>query len=51
MLTRISTRVKYHLHFREAKKAMKVLKPEGRKKLGKKPEVKKPGLPIAFGMP
>jgi hypothetical protein len=40
-----------NLNFREREKAMKVLKPEGRKKLGKKPEVKKPGLPIAFGMP
>jgi len=39
------------LNFWEREKAMKVHKPEGRKKLGKKPEVKKPGLPIAFGMP
>jgi hypothetical protein len=30
---------------------MKVLKQERRKKLGKKPELKKVGLPIAFGMP
>jgi len=39
------------VNFSGEQKAMKVLKPEGRKKLGKKPESKKPGLPIAFGMP
>jgi hypothetical protein len=30
---------------------MKISKQEGRKKLGKKPEFKKVGPPIAFGMP
>jgi hypothetical protein len=35
----------------ENERAMKVLKQEGRKKLGKKPEYKKLGPPIAFGMP
>jgi hypothetical protein len=35
----------------EGFKAMKVGRQEGRKKSGKKPEFKKVGPPIAFGMP